>query len=1195
MLHLMQSFMQSFMQRCLGRWMQIVLLLALCVLLGACGGGTSNRDMHDAEVATAAAEAAKVPVKLYTTAPSALAFPSGASAVNYTIGGGVAPYAAGSSNSAVATVTVSKSSLNIAVGAVGSADVWVLDSVGTRVELTVTVGFTTPSDKLRSTAPDKLTLAVGGSGTYTISGGTAPYRTSSSNTAIVQPAVNGSTLLLVSGVASGTAQVLVIDATGTQLVLEVSVGSSTTPVLFTSAPNTLNMATASAARFNIGGGVPPYAVSSSDASIVAASTSGNSLGLASMVAGKATILVLDSVGSSVRFEVTVGGALRSNAPDKITLSAGSAGIYTLSGGVPPYVASSGAPGIVTASVNGTTLLLTGGVNAGADVPVLVTDAAGTQLPALLVTVTASTTTTPSSTLRISAPDKITLGTGSAGVYTIFGGTPPYIASSGAPGIVTASVNGGTLTLVGGPGVGADVPVLVTDAAGEQLPALLVTVTASTTTTTGSTLQISAPEKITLSTGVSGVYTIFGGKPPYIASSGAPGVVTASVNGSALMLVGGVNAGVDVPVVVSDSAGAKLPALLVTVTASTTQAPALRTTAPEKITLGTGSTGVYNVFGGTPPYIASSGAPGIVTAALNGNTLTLTGGTSAGVDVPVLVTDAAGAQLPALLVTVTASTTTTTPTLRTSAPDKITLNSGSTGVYTIFGGTPPYIASSGAPGIVTTLVNGATLTLIGGTVTGDAQVLISDATGTQVPAITVTVNAATAKALYTSIPSKGVTFTSSGASASYSIGGGVPPYAVSSSNASVASASISGTSLMITSGGNGDSRILVLDAVGSFLEYDVTVSSTTPSSPVLRTTAPDSVTLGVGSTGTYTIAGGTPPYLASSGANAVVTAAVNGTLLTLTAGSSTGSDVEVLVIDATGAKVLIKVTVTAGATASLLTSAPGDITIVSGATPVAYSVFGGTLPYFVTSSNTSVATASITGNALSINGLSVGDATIEVMDSGASPRISIKVHVSSRTGAALTVLPSGASGNVGDTLTFTLLGGSPSYSQSVSNTSIARLSTTNVAVNGGTFTVLLLNVGTATVTVRDSLGQTQSFDITVGSVSNQLRLSPSAFIVGENEVGGIDLKIFGGSGIYTMAFSSDLVKATPVAITGNTLTTSVGSSGNRCINPVTEDTPPVYITSGTYDVTFTVVDSLGASATSVMTIKDNGAGLNQGCP
>ena len=89
------------------------------------------------------------------------------------------------------------------------------------------------------------------------------------------------------------------------------------------------------------------------------------------------------------------------------------------------------------------------------------------------------------------------------------------------------------------------------------------------------------------------------------------------------------------------------------------------------------------------------------------------------------------------------------------------------------------------------------------------------------------------------------------------------------------------------------------------------------------------------------------------------------------------------------------------------------------------------------------------------------------------------------------------------------------------------------------------------------------------------------MVGENSTAPIALNIYGGIAPYT-AYTSDLVLSS-VSITGTTaaptLTVGLGTGGNRCIVPVTA--------FGTYDVTVTVVDNLGASATSIITIKDNG--------
>jgi hypothetical protein len=192
-----------------------------------------------------------------------------------------------------------------------------------------------------------------------------------------------------------------------------------------------------------------------------------------------------------------------------------------------------------------------------------------------------------------------------------------------------------------------------------------------------------------------------------------------------------------------------------------------------------------------------------------------------------------------------------------------------------------------------------------------------------------------------------------------------------------------------------------------------------------------------------------------------------------------------------------------------------------------------------------------------------------------------------------VAPSGATGSVGDVLTFALRGGSPGYTLTSNNTAIASLSTASIAANGSTFTATLNGAGDAVITISDAQNQVTSFTITAGTASPQLRVSPSAFLIGENDTSTVALNIYGGTAPYT-AFTSDTIK-TSVSVVGSVVNTTPGTAGNRCINPVTDADPPVYIVSGTYAVTITVIDSRGTTGTSVMTIKDNGAGLGLGCP
>jgi plastocyanin len=273
---------------------------------------------------------------------------------------------------------------------------------------------------------------------------------------------------------------------------------------------------------------------------------------------------------------------------------------------------------------------------------------------------------------------------------------------------------------------------------------------------------------------------------------------------------------------------------------------------------------------------------------------------------------------------------------------------------------------------------------------------------------------------------------------------------------------------------------------------------------------------------------------------------------------------------------------------LFTTAPGAITIANGAAPV-YSVAGGTGPYTATSSNPAVAitpVGALVGGVLTITSAGPGSTNVLVVDAlGASVTIGVTVTPAATT--PLVVTPSTVTANVGDVLNFTVSGASPAYSIAVNNTSVATASSSAVATSGGAFTITLRNVGTTSVAITDALGQTTTLALTVNATATTLRLSPSAITVGENFAGSLALNVYGGTAPYSV-FTDDLVLS-GASIAGNVFTVGLGTSGNRCISSFdnTDPAAPVYTPYGTVPVTLTVVDSLGASATSVMTIRDNG--------
>jgi hypothetical protein len=193
-----------------------------------------------------------------------------------------------------------------------------------------------------------------------------------------------------------------------------------------------------------------------------------------------------------------------------------------------------------------------------------------------------------------------------------------------------------------------------------------------------------------------------------------------------------------------------------------------------------------------------------------------------------------------------------------------------------------------------------------------------------------------------------------------------------------------------------------------------------------------------------------------------------------------------------------------------------------------------------------------------------------------------------TTAPILVTPAAASASVGDVLFFSVSGGAPTYEVVVNNTSIAITGTPTVSISGGTFSLNLLKVGSTTIAITDGLGQTQTVTLTVDAAIAKLRLAPSALTIDENFKGGISFNIYGGSSdsTYTIFTSDQAFFNAPAPTQSMTFTSGLGTSSDRCIVP--NNVAPARITD-IYDVQITVVDQTGASAVSVVSIRDNAKG------
>ncbi|MEB0031459.1 hypothetical protein QN372_11935 [Undibacterium sp. RTI2.1] len=1042
------------------------------VIIGVSAGTAtiSVVDSHGAAVTiTVTVGTTSTVTPLFTTAASAIVIPTN-SVSTFTIGGGTAPYFASSSNTAVATINISGNNLTINGLAAGSATVVVSDTAGTQVKIVITVGNGGVVAALFTTAPSAVNLSTNAVITFTIGGGSAPYLASSSNSAIATASVSGTTLSI-SGLTAGVAKIVVSDAAGTAVAITVTVGTtSTVTPLFTTAASTIVVSTNSVSTFTVGGGVASYFASSSNTAVAAVNLTGNTLTINGLLAGSATVVVSDAVGTQVKIGVTVGNggvvaALFTTAPSAINLPTNAVTTFTIGGGSAPYFASSSNSAIATATASGTTLTVNG-LTAGS-AKIVVSDAAGN---AVTITVTVGNVGVVPP-LFTTAPSAITLASNAVTAFTIGGGTGPYLASSSSASVATASVNGTTLTINGL--LAGTAKIVVSDNVGASV---------SITVTVGNIgpitpLFTTAPSTIVVGISATSTFTVGGGTPPYLASSSNSSVLSASLTGTTLNLKG-LLAGT-ATVLVTDATGTPV-SIAVTVGSSVPSIP-LFTSAVSTISLATNSSSSFTIGGGTAPYLVSSSNVAVANAAISGTNLTINGFSSG--TAKIVVSDTAGATV---TITVTVGSSGATVPLFTTAASDIVISANGTSNFTIGGGLGPYLVSSSAPSVVSASVSGSALT-INGLIAGTSKVVVTDANGS-VATINVSVTSTTQPLVTTAASDIVVAINSS---STYAISGGLAPYFASSSNTSVVVPSVNGSTLVINGLLAGTGKVSIRDSSGLTISINVSVGKGVP--VTLFTSAPSIITIGQGASPNYTIGGGTAPYTAGSSNVAVATVTLAGSSLVIN-GVAPGT-ANIVVTDNVGATVTIVVTVIA-TTSTTLTVSPSTVIAYAGDT-LAFRIDGGSAPYSVISNNSAIAT--IPNNSVSASGgtftaflAKPGSVSIVVADAtGLTQTINITVNVAISN---MFLSPSdwSISETNNSTVNLAIKGGNGPFQVFTTNTILSSVSGTlpqasNVLTfDGTTVGVAIGSQGTRCVSsdtvisivVKDSLGQSATSNMTI---------------------------------------------------------------------------------------------------------------------
>lgn len=269
---------------------------------------------------------------------------------------------------------------------------------------------------------------------------------------------------------------------------------------------------------------------------------------------------------------------------------------------------------------------------------------------------------------------------------------------------------------------------------------------------------------------------------------------------------------------------------------------------------------------------------------------------------------------------------------------------------------------------------------------------------------------------------------------YTIGGGIAPYSVSSSDTGMVKAEVSGKVLTIQGLSAGSLiiqmpvQLIISDSKGNTVKVSVSVAYTE-----FFITAPSTLMMGLSSMMSYVIGGGTAPYTVTNSDATIVKGSVSGTELTVI-GAAEGT-ASVVVFDSDGRSASTRVTVSPS-TSMPLVVIPSTVAANVGDV-LNFRVSGASPPYTVKVNNISIATASVqsvanSGDTFTIALNSVGETTVDITDKlMQTTKLSLTAIASATT---IRLSPSAiiVGEDYSGSLTFKIFGGTGPYSALTDN-------------------------------------------------------------------------------------------------------------------------------------------------------------------
>ncbi len=519
--------------------------------------------------------------------------------------------------------------------------------------------------------------------------------------------------------------------------------------------------------------------------------------------------------------------------------------------------------------------------------------------------------------------------------------------------------------------------------------------------------------------------------------------------------------------------------------------------------------------------------------------------ASGSSVYVLVGGVSGIQSPSLVWPV--NSTTGTLSLSQTAVS-VTVNGTASVTANNTGSGTLYLSNNSNPQIANININGNQVTvtgnLIGSTTASICLQGNTSGTTSQTPSCAsmyVLVGTGTVQPLTFSINSLTV---SPGQNVPISITGGTGTYSVlNNSNSGVIQTNISGSTVTLsTNSTSGTAAVTVCSSDMSSCGIINATAGVISTSPIaFSQTNP---VLSVGQSMNIIITGGTSSvyYVTSNSNTTSVASTINSNTLVLT-GNSNGSAV-IGVCSTSGSCGTLTVTVNYASTGGALSLSQTNLSLLIGQV-FSVTISGGTSPYSISpvSGAGGIFQSSLSGNIITLSGLSVGSSSVNVCSAGGACIILNVTVNGSGSGSPIAFSQNNIALNTGGVTAVIISGGGGYYVSSNSNSSVA-----TVQINSGTAIVTAgATAGSDNISICQSSGQCSILFVSVQAGTQSASLpafSQSNPALAINQVTTITISGGASSNYYIASNSNPNIAA--VSLTGNTLTVTGQTSGSTVV-------------------------------------------------